>query len=171
MSQAGSFGTGSGPGSSVTTLTGNSGGAVPPTGGNINVIGAGGITVTGDPGTSTLTITGGGGGGFTWNDVTTPTQVMAVNNGYIANDAGGVTFTLPATAAVGDVIRVVGGLGQWTIEQNDPSQVIHFGSMDTTPGSGGSLASFEMYDAIEFICMVADTDFVVLSAQGNIEVA
>ena len=41
----------------VNTLTGNSGGAVPPTAGNINVVGSGNITVTGTPGTSTLTIT------------------------------------------------------------------------------------------------------------------
>ncbi len=41
----------------ILTLTGNSGGAVPPTAGNINVLGSGGINVAGNPGTSTLTIT------------------------------------------------------------------------------------------------------------------
>jgi hypothetical protein len=40
----------------VTTLTGNSGGAVSPTLGDILVVGTGDITVTGNPGTSTLTI-------------------------------------------------------------------------------------------------------------------
>jgi hypothetical protein len=40
----------------VETLTGNSGGVVAPTANNINVIGANGITVAGNPGTSTLTI-------------------------------------------------------------------------------------------------------------------
>ena len=40
----------------VSTLTGNSGGAVGPTANNINVIGANGIVVAGNPGTSTLTI-------------------------------------------------------------------------------------------------------------------
>lgn len=48
---------GGGGGSPVQTLTGNTGGAVPPTANNINVIGANGILVTGSPGTSTLTIT------------------------------------------------------------------------------------------------------------------
>jgi hypothetical protein len=42
----------------VATLTGNTGGAVPPTSGNINIVGSTGITVTGNPGTSTLTISG-----------------------------------------------------------------------------------------------------------------
>lgn len=45
-----------GGGASSQTLTGNSGGAVPPTASNINVIGTGSITVVGTPGTSTLTI-------------------------------------------------------------------------------------------------------------------
>ncbi|HTJ49051.1 MAG TPA: tail fiber domain-containing protein [Cyclobacteriaceae bacterium] len=47
----------------VLELTGNSGGAVPPTAGNINVVGDGvGITITGNPGTSTLTASLVGGG-------------------------------------------------------------------------------------------------------------
>src|SRR5882672_8506485 len=59
MSQITSTIIGSVPGGGpVLTLTGNSGGAVPPTGGGtINVIGAGTINVAGNPGTSTLTIT------------------------------------------------------------------------------------------------------------------
>lgn len=57
MSQAGSLNNGGGSGgSNVQTLTGNTGGAVPPTANNINVVGSGDITVVGNPGTSTLTI-------------------------------------------------------------------------------------------------------------------
>ncbi len=45
----------------VDSLTGNAGGPVgPDAGGNVNILGAGGITVTGNPGTNTLTITDGG---------------------------------------------------------------------------------------------------------------
>lgn len=58
MSQAGSFGNDiTPPVDFVETLTGNSGGAVGPTAGNINVIGSGFVDVAGNPGTSTLTIT------------------------------------------------------------------------------------------------------------------
>ena len=59
ISQAGiiNISGGGGGGTPVQTLTGNSGGAVPPTANNINIIGSGGVTVTGNPGTSTLTIT------------------------------------------------------------------------------------------------------------------
>jgi hypothetical protein len=58
MSQAGSIGSSGGSGGSgVQTLTGDVGGAVSPDGSdNINIVGGGSITVTGDPGTNTLTI-------------------------------------------------------------------------------------------------------------------
>ena len=46
----------------VFELTGNTGGSVGPLGGNINIVGAGTVTVDGDPATHTLTITGAGGG-------------------------------------------------------------------------------------------------------------
>jgi hypothetical protein len=73
MSQAGSLnnGGGGGGGSNVQTLTGNTGGAVPPTANNINVVGSGSITVTGNPGTSTLTISSSGGSGITTVDADT----------------------------------------------------------------------------------------------------
>ena len=57
VSQAGSFVSLA---QDITTITGNSGGAVSPTAGNINIVGSGDIVVTGDPGTHTLTITGSG---------------------------------------------------------------------------------------------------------------
>jgi hypothetical protein len=57
LSQIGQIQTSISPSSIVETLTGNTGGPVGPTAGNINVIGAGNITVTGNPGTSTETIT------------------------------------------------------------------------------------------------------------------
>lgn len=56
MSQSGSYFNSTGPIGTVISLTGNSGGPVPPTLGNINIIGAGFINVVGDAATSTLTI-------------------------------------------------------------------------------------------------------------------
>ena len=57
MSQYGKGISNSGPGAYIQTLTGNSGGAVGPLAGNIDVVGTGVITVVGNPGTHTLTIT------------------------------------------------------------------------------------------------------------------
>ena len=103
--------------------------------------------------------------------VTGTTQTMAVNNAYASNNAGTVTFTLPSTTAVGDELLVMGlGAGGWAIAQNS-SQLIHFGSTATTTGVSGSLASQNAFDTIQLKCLVANTTFVVIAAQGNITVA
>jgi len=95
---------------------------------------------------------------------------MSINSGYIANNAGLVTLTLPTTAALGSVIEVVGkGAGGWKIAQG-ASQVIHFGNIDTTTGATGYVASTLTYDAIRIVCTVANTTWTVLSVQGNITV-
>jgi len=110
----------------------------------------------------------GGGGGMTWTEVTGTSQSMAVNNGYILNNASLVTATLPATAAVGSIVAVVGkGAGGWAIAQNSGDQ-IHFGNVNTTSGVGGSLASTNQYDCVELICTVANDEWVVRSSIGNI---
>jgi hypothetical protein len=100
---------------SVSTLTGNSGGAIAPVGGNINIVGAGGTLVSGAG--STLTITAAP-QTFTWNNNATSTA-MAVNNGYIVTNAAQQTFTLPAVSAVGDEIALMGvGLtGSWRVQR------------------------------------------------------
>ena len=169
MSHITSFGS-TGGGGTLSTLTGNSGGPVSPdVGGNISVVGSGGITVTGNPGTNTLTITSTG--FFTWNEIVVTSAMMAVANGYIANNAALVTLTLPATAAVGDSVRVAGkGAGLWKIAQNS-GQKIHFGIADTTTGITGYLTATNIYDCIELICITANTDWVALSSVGNITYA
>ncbi len=106
----------------------------------------------------------------TWAEVTGTTQAMTVNTGYIANNAALVTLTLPATAALGSVFAVAGkGAGGWKIAQN-ASQVIHFGNVDSTTGSGGSVASTLRRDVIYLICTTADTDFEVTGSVGNFDV-
>ena len=64
-----------------------------------------GISISNGAGSITIS---GSGGGYSWTEVTGTSQAMAVNNGYIANNAGLVTLTLPATAAVGDTVIVQG---------------------------------------------------------------
>lgn len=105
-----------------------------------------------------------------WTEVTGTSQSASVDNGYIANNAALVTITLPDTAAVGSVVKVVGkGAGGWKVAQN-ASETIHFGSSDTTTGTGGYLQSTNQYDAVELVCITANTDWVVISSIGNITV-
>ncbi len=56
MSQSGTYGIGGSGSSFVQTLTGNSGGPVGPTGGNIDILGTNVLTVIGNPGASSLSI-------------------------------------------------------------------------------------------------------------------
>lgn len=126
-----------------------------------------GVSITNAAGSITIDATG---GGLSWVDVTSSTQAMAVNSGYVVdNGASLVTFTLPASASFGSVIRVVGmSSGGWLIAQNDPSQQIFLGDVFTTAGSAGSLSSTNEGDCVELICVVADTLFAVASVVGNI---
>lgn len=110
------------------------------------------------------------GGGITWVNVTGTSQSASVNTGYIANNAGLVTITLPSSAAVGSVIEIGGsGAGGWKLAQNS-GQTINFGSSATTAGVGGSLASTNRYDCIRLVCVTANTTWNVLSSVGSLTV-
>ena len=151
----------------ATTFNTDSGSATP-SAGAITFTGAGGITTSGSG--STVTITGSS-SSFPWTVVTGATQAIAVNNGYIANNAGTCVMTLPATAAVGDIVRVTGinNNAGWKIAQNS-GQTIYFGDSPTTTGATGFLACSLIRDSVEIVCVVANNDWNVLSAQGNIQV-
>lgn len=106
---------------------------------------------------------------FTWNNVTSSTQAMAVNEAYVTNNGASlVTYTLPSTAAIGTTLGVAGfSAGGWTIAQNS-SQEIFFGNQHTTIGVGGTLSSSNQNDQVQMVCATANTSWVVTSAVGNI---
>lgn len=150
----------------VKSVAADSGSATP-SGHSFTISGGIGLTTSGSG--STITINSSG-GGFNWNDVTGTSSAIAASNGYVSNNAGLVTLTLPASAAFGDAFRVAGlGVGGWRVAQN-AGQTIHIGSSNTTTGAGGRLDSTNRYDALEMLCVITDTDFVVLSSIGNITV-
>jgi hypothetical protein len=134
-----------------------------PSGNNLNVFGAGGISTTGAGDTITIT------GGVAWNVITVvgPTS-MSCNNGYIANSASRVQLTLPLTAAVGCIIRVVGlNTGGWQINQNASQNIRIVDSVSTT-GVGGMVQSSEANAALTIVCVVANTSWIALSSAGNL---
>lgn len=128
------------------------------------------VTITG-AGTSAspyVINSSGGGSSFTWSEITTTTVSLAVNNGYVMNNASRVTGTLPATAAFGSEIKIGGkGAGGWGIAQN-AGQTIHFDGNSTTTGVTGSLSSQNTFDSLTLLCITQDTDFLVTSSIGNI---
>lgn len=91
------------------------------------------------------------GGGLTWSEITSATQTLAVANGYVTNRAGGVTYTLPATAALGDTIKVVGKAGLATITPNANQQIL-IGSASGAVGATGTAVATNAGDCIEIIC-------------------
>lgn len=104
---------------------------------------------------------------FTWSKPSGNFN-LAKSNGYFCDDATLQVVTLPATAAIGDTIKVVStNTGGWQIVQN-ASQFIAIGDVSTTPGVG-SISSTEKGDAVELVCYVADTGFWIVSSVGNIE--
>ena len=57
--------------------------------------------------------------GFKWQVVIGASQQAQPNAGYIAGSAALVTITLPASPALGDIVRVTGaGAGGWKLAQN-----------------------------------------------------
>jgi hypothetical protein len=105
--------------------------------------------------------------GVAWVEVTGTSQTMAIDTGYIANNAGLVTLTLPAVGVQGAVIEVVGkGAGGWKIAQN-AGQIIYYGEVNTTTGVTGYISSTKQRDTIKLVCTTANNEWTVNSVVGN----
>lgn len=143
---------------------GNFNGRTLTAGSGINITNPDGIA--GNPTISSTTTT------LIWTEVTGTTQAMNVSNGYISSNAALVTFTLPATAAIGDQVQVLGkGAGGWKINQAS-NQQINLGILATSVGTSGSLASTKQFDTVELRCITAGASTIwTAKTTGNITVA
>jgi hypothetical protein len=102
-----------------------------------------------------------------WSEITAATKTIVVNEGYIANRGTLITFTLPATASVGDEFAIAGiGAGGWKVAQNASQYIILEGSTSTV-GVGGSLDSADASDCVEVICTVTNVGFTVRNGAGS----
>ncbi|HCN05221.1 MAG TPA: hypothetical protein DIS79_06335 [Bacteroidetes bacterium] len=90
---------------------------------------------------------------------------------YVANNAALVTITLPVTAKVGDEITVIGkGAGGWRIGQNAGQAISHL-TTNTTTGTGGSLSSGALRDAVTLVCTTENTTWTTKTVKGTLTVA
>ena len=112
------------------------------------------------------------GGTLPYTEVTGTTQAIANGNAYISNDGATlVIFSLPATAALGTMFEIVGkGSGFWTITQA-AGQTVHSGSSSSTPGVTGTTTSSQQYASARFVCIIANTDWSIVSSVGTITLA
>lgn len=98
-------------------------------------------------------------------------QALVANNAYLCIAPGGaLSLSLPATAAQFTQIEVaLNGATSFTITQG-AGQQIRFGNVTTTLGAGGSLASSAQGDTVKLLCTVANNEWMVVSAVGNLTV-
>lgn len=107
------------------------------------------------------------GGGLTWSEETGATVALAADHGYIMNRGTAITATLPSSCALYKTIKILGkGAGLTVIAQN-ANQMIHYDTITTTTGVGGSLTAVDQWGCIELICTVADLEFTVASSIGD----
>jgi len=142
----------------------DSGTAIPNAVGDLYILGGTGVqtTATGD----TITINSIG-AGFTWEVVTDATKDLVAGHAYLSNRGGGVTFSLPATAAVGDTFLICGmNAGGWVLDQQT-GQTVDFNGVTTTVTTG-TLTSTAANDQIILVCSVADTEFIAFAPVGNL---
>jgi hypothetical protein len=88
-------------------------------------------------------------------NVTSATQALAINTTYFVNYAGGVcTLTLPAGAAQGSLIWIIGGesISNAFVIAQLASQSIRIIDQITTVGVGGSLTAVNKFNSILLHC-------------------
>lgn len=131
----------------------------------VNIGGSG--TVPTSNGTTWTWQMPGGGGGITWVEATGD-LTMAAGNIYISNGASSNTFTLPATAAVGDTFGAYVGSQSFSIAQNS-GQYILLAANQTTTGTGGSIDSGNSPgQGLQFTCITANETFMITAMSGGV---
>ncbi len=139
----------------ILTLTGNVGGAAPPTAGNINTVGDGvTINVTGNPGTSTLTFASTGVFQVNYTRVNTTPYVVLPTDVFLGVDvlAIPITIRLPNLPTAGRVYMVKDIFGNCA---NNNIIITTVGGITLIDGA----ASFTMNTNFESVMIVFDGIF------------
>lgn len=131
-----------------------------------------GIVVTNGAGTISIATSA---GGMAVSESTTSNAVqMAVNTTYVATSTNGgtlVVYTLPATAAVGDQVKVIGkSTAFWKVAQN-ATDTIFYGAATSTPGNTGYATTAQIYASATFTCITASSIWAITEFAGTITLA
>jgi hypothetical protein len=94
------------------------------------------------------------------------TQALAVNTGYICTNASQCNGTLPATAAIGSVVKMVSkGAGGIKMTANTGQTINGLG---TATSSAGSITCAAQYDSLAVVCVVANTTWAIEYASSTL---
>jgi hypothetical protein len=105
------------------------------------------------------------GGGLTWDKADNQfNQDLLVNYGYVV--VYEQDLYLPATAAVGSRIAVVGHNVKWRIVQA-AGQKIYYGETSTPTGVTGALISQNVSDSVVLLCVVVNTTWRAYFSSGS----
>lgn len=166
MSQVGIFNDNAAGLPTIDTITGNSGGPVgPDASDNINLLGAGSVTVTGSPGTNTLTITVSG-GGFTWTDKAISFAAAAAN-GYFCTAA--LVATLPAAPSQGDTIIINTVTSSDVVIQANTGQTISLGITSSTVA--GTATASNTGDSVTLVYRNTGATWRTIASEGTFVLA
>lgn len=113
MSQIITFGSGGGGGSGINTITGNTGGPLSPSAGNINIVGSGNITTSGTGSSLTITQTPSEFVAYTGIDDTDSPYTVLGTDYYISADvtSGTISVLLPNAPSTGRIFVVKDRVG------------------------------------------------------------
>ena len=176
---------GSGMLGAIVTLTGNSGGAISPVGGNVDIVGGSGVTVTGTAGTLTIDLTGGGIAmdSFVPNAGTNPVVPSALGVVTMAGTAnqitttGGLnslTFSTPSTFIAPGTIASTTTITSGTALISTTTLLVGTGATITTGGilvSGGDIINAHSNAATDVTIEVTNSDNTSGSSRSGVEIA
>lgn len=130
-----------------------------------SLTGSGAVNVTNGDGVAGNPVFSVAPGATAFEVVTTTTKAAAINTTYVADNAAGVNFTLPATAPAGSVVEIIFKQGRWVVTPSSGQQII----LGTTTGTTttGTLTSLKDGDCVRLRCTVSNLTWVVTGCQGQ----
>ena len=131
-----------------------------------NLSAGAGISITNGAGTISIATTA---IHVTWSNISASGNLV-VNTGVNCTGGAALSLALPATSAVGDIIEIaLDGSTSWTVTQA-ANQQIRVGSVTSTLGVGGTIASTAQGDSIKLVCKTANLVWTAVSMIGNLTV-
>lgn len=108
--------------------------------------------------------------GVPWQINTSGPVNMLSDQGYISNGVSQITYNLPSSVAVGDIIDMSSMSSSGFFISQGSSQYIIYGNQTSTVGVGGSLSSSATGDCISLLCVQTNVGFIALSSIGNLTI-